>query len=204
MICRLIVFAVIHDSTHCLLRLLLLAQLLVLSSSRPTSCIRFGQMSHHLDMLVNISKKLHELVSINAELIGHIQANRLHSLPHMHHTLKHFSSLKLNESLSELFSYSQSFKLHVEWLKTVKENFSLPSQAAEGASAQLRHLSDLLSTTLQQVRAEGPRPPPLPVASTTFEVLQYSVEISERLQVFANWSKRVLKSLQKKSHCGRH
>ena len=61
-----LVISVICDSTLCLLNLLLLAELFVHTSSRPTSspslCGMFGSMIHQVDRLKNLSKKLHGLV----------------------------------------------------------------------------------------------------------------------------------------------
>lgn len=56
-----------------------------------------------------------------------------------------------------------------------------------------------------QISQEVPQPPSasLPVVSVAFDVLQFSVEISEQLQVFCNWSKRVLLYLKKQS-CSKH
>ncbi|XP_068567612.1 uncharacterized protein [Cebidichthys violaceus] len=192
----------IHDSTHCLLHLLLLAELFVHSSSRPTHssplCVMFKSMIHQVDSLMNILKKLHNLTDderMNFEAVEY----RLGGLPHLQHTAANFNSLKLNESLPQLFLYTRSFRLHVDWLKTAKENVSLSSQSAEGASSHLLQLSNLLSASLHQIAEEVPQPPSpsLPVVSTAFDVLQFSVEISERLQVFCNWSKRVLSHLRR-------
>lgn len=61
---------------------------------------------------------------------------------------------QVNASLSQLYTLTQSFKLHVDWLKTARENFSLPSQSAEGASTHLLHLSNFIKTSLQQVRTQ--------------------------------------------------
>ncbi|XP_039977944.1 uncharacterized protein il11b isoform X2 [Xiphias gladius] len=162
-------------------------------------------MIPQVESLVNSSKKLHDLSG--DELLNLAAAeNRLHGLPHMQHTVAHLNALKVNESLSLLYVYTEAFRLHVDWLKTAQENFSLPSQAAEGASAHLLKLSNLLNTSLQQMSEEVPQSPPpsLPVVSTAFDVLQFSVEISERLKVFCIWSKRVLLKLQKSPHCPRH
>ncbi|XP_040909472.1 uncharacterized protein il11b [Toxotes jaculatrix] len=198
----------IHDPAPCLLHLLLLAELFVHSSSRPTHssplCGMFGAMIPQVDKLMNLSKKLHDLS--DDELLNFAALeNRLHGLPHMQHTAAHFNSPKINVSLSQLSVYTQSFKLHVDWLVTAKDNFSLPSQSAGGASTHLLQLSNLINTTLQQMSEEPPQfpSPSLPVVSTAFDVLRFSVEISERLKVFCNWSKRVLRHLQRLSHCPR-
>ncbi|XP_042292516.1 uncharacterized protein LOC121913780 isoform X1 [Thunnus maccoyii] len=199
----------IPDFTPCLLHLLLLAELFVHSSSRPTQsvsiCNTFSQMIHQVDRLTNLSKKLHDLT--DDELINLIgMENRLVSLPHMQQTAADFNSVKMNESLSQLYVYTQSFKLHVDWLKTAKENVSLSSQSVDGTITHLLHLSTLTSTFLRQINQEVPQPPSLslPVVSTAFDVLKFSVEISERLTVFCRWSKRMLRYLHKNSHCPKH
>lgn len=61
-------------------------------------------------------------------------------------------SPQVNETLSQLYQHAQSFKVHMHWLKTAKENVSLSSQEAEGAGAHLLQLSNLLNASLQQVR----------------------------------------------------
>lgn len=58
---------------------------------------------------------------------------------------------QVNKSFSQLYVYTQSFRLHVDWLKTAKENVSLPSQSAEGTSTHLLQLSNLLNASLHQV-----------------------------------------------------
>lgn len=58
-----------------------------------------------------------------------------------------------------------------------------------------------------QVNEEVPPPPPppsLPVVSTSFDVIQLSVEISDRLEVFSRWSRRVLRYLQRRYGCPKH
>ncbi|XP_039676162.1 uncharacterized protein LOC120571338 [Perca fluviatilis] len=199
----------IYDSTPCLVHLILLVELFAHSSSRPAHssslCGMFRSMIHQVDMLTILSKELHNLTDeelINFEGVE----NRLDGLPHMQHTAAHFNSLKVNESLSKLFVYTQSFRLHVGWLKTAKENVSLSSQSAERVSSHLLQLSNLLNASLLQISEEIPQSPSasLPIVSTAFDVLRFSVEISERLQVFCNWSKRVLVHLQRLSHCPRH
>lgn len=61
-------------------------------------------------------------------------------------------SPQVNESLSQLLRYTRSFRLHVDWLKTAKENVSLSSRSTGGAGAHLLRLSDLLTASLLQVR----------------------------------------------------
>ncbi|XP_026156860.1 uncharacterized protein LOC113126879 [Mastacembelus armatus] len=198
----------IPDSTPCLLHLLLLTDLFVHSSSRPTHnpslCGMFGSMVAQVDRLINLYKKLHELSDDELRLVA--VEHRLHDLPHIQHTAAHFSSLKVNESLTQLYVYGQSFNLHMDWLKTAKDNVSLSSQAVEDASTHLRQLSNLVKASLLQISEEAPRlpSPSLPVASTAFDVLQFSIEMSERLRVFCDWSKRVLRHLQRLSRCPKH
>ncbi|XP_022616719.1 uncharacterized protein LOC111233232 [Seriola dumerili] len=200
---------VIYDSTTCLLRLLLLAELFVHSSTRPAHssslCGLFGSMIPQVDMLMSNAKKLHELSNDELSNLASMES-RLHGLPNLQHTAAHFNSLKVNESLSQLHVFTQSIKLHIDWLKTAKDNFSLPSQSAEGANTHLLQLSNLINTSLKQIGEEVPQSPALslPVASTAFDVLRFSVELSEQLQIFSKWSKRVLRHLQRQSHCPRH
>ncbi|XP_023816104.1 uncharacterized protein LOC101158459 [Oryzias latipes] len=199
--------AVIHESALCLLRLLLLVELFARSSARPTQnfslCGVFGSMIHQVDKLINSSKKLHGLTDDGLkhfEVVDH----RLESLPHIRHTAVHFSSLKVNESLSLLYGYTESFKLHESWLKTVKENFSLPFQSDEGAINHLAHLSNLIVASLHQIKEEVPllpSSPSFPVVPTAFDATRLSVEISEQLKVFCRWSKRVLLLIRRRSGC---
>ncbi|XP_062414638.1 uncharacterized protein il11b [Pungitius pungitius] len=200
--------SVIRDSAPSLLHLLLLAELFVRSSPRPAHhslCGRFMEMFLQLNSLENMSKNLHHLTD-NERMIFEHEEHRLDDLPHIQHNPAHVSSLKMNESLSRLLLYTRSFKLRVDWLKTAKENVSLSSEATEGAAAHLLQLSNLLNTSLLQMGEEVPssRPPPLASVSTAFDVLRFSVEVSERLLVFSDWSKRVLASLQRRSGCPRH
>lgn len=62
-----LVFAVIHESALCLLRLLLLVELFARSSAHPgqnfSLCSVFGPMIHQVDKLINSSKRLHGLVT---------------------------------------------------------------------------------------------------------------------------------------------
>lgn len=59
---------------------------------------------------------------------------------------------QVNASLSQLYGYAQTFRLHLDWLKAAKANVSLSSRAAEGAGAHLLRLSNLVKASLQQVR----------------------------------------------------
>ncbi|KAK2830836.1 hypothetical protein Q5P01_018767 [Channa striata] len=196
------------DSTPGLLHLLLLAELFVHTSSRPTHspslCGMFGAMNVHVEELMSLSKGLHGLSDDELENVASME-NRLTDLPHIQDTAAHFGSMKVNKSLSQLYSYTSSFTLHVDWLKTAKENFSLPSSPTEGVKDSLVKLSNLLSTSLKQISADVPQSPApsFPVVSTAFDVLQFSIEVADQLQVFCDWSKRVLRHLQKGPHCHR-
>uniref|UniRef100_A0A3B3C808 Uncharacterized protein n=1 Tax=Oryzias melastigma TaxID=30732 RepID=A0A3B3C808_ORYME len=205
------------SSALCLLRLLLLVELFARSSAHPgqnfSLCSVFGPMIHQVDKLINSSKRLHGLVTSDIWSIIlhylHGMDHKLESLPHIRHTAVHFSSLKVNESLSLLYGYTESFKLHVGWLKTVRENFSLPFQSDEGAINHLSHLSNLINTSLHQVSGLAyvpllPSSSPFPDVPTAFDATRLSVEISEQLKVFCRWSKRVLLLFRRRSGCGRH
>uniref|UniRef100_A0A3B3VLL9 Uncharacterized LOC106945039 n=1 Tax=Poecilia latipinna TaxID=48699 RepID=A0A3B3VLL9_9TELE len=158
------VFAVLPETSSFLFHLLLLTELLVRSSSLPirssSHCGFFGSMIHQVESLMNLSRKIHQLV---------------------------------NESLTQMYGYTQSFKLHIDWLKVAKENVSLPFQTEEGASSHLLQLSNLIGKCLHPVEALPSVAPNLPVVSNAFDALVYSVEISDRLKVFCGWSKRVLR-----------
>ncbi|XP_061598160.1 uncharacterized protein il11b [Cololabis saira] len=198
----------IHESASCLLHLLLLAEVFVQSSCRPTSsfclCGMFGSMIHHVDRLMN-SKKLHELTDEELKNFVGVEP-KLENLPRLRHTASYFTSLKVNESLSQMYEYTQAFRVHVDWLKTAKDNVSLPVQSAEGASTHLLHLSNLIKSYLHQIHEEIPpaTPATLPAVPTAFDALKFSVEIAEQLHVFCNWSKRVLRSFQRQCTCSRH
>ncbi|CAB1415071.1 unnamed protein product [Pleuronectes platessa] len=161
-------------------------------------------MIHQVEKLVHVSKTLHGL-SEDDELLNTV-GNKLQDLPHVQHTAAHFNSLKLNESLSQLFQFTQSFRLHMDWLKTEKHNFSLPSGTAEDASTHLLLLSTHLTTSLQRMGEDAPgrRPPPSLSSPRPSTCSSVSIEISERLRVFGNWSKRVLHHLRRLSRCRRH
>lgn len=58
----------------------------------------------------------------------------------------------MNESVSQLYHFSDLFRLHVDWLKSARGNVSLPTQPTEGASKHLLQLTHLLNSTLHQVR----------------------------------------------------
>ncbi|XP_043993756.1 uncharacterized protein il11b [Gambusia affinis] len=187
-----------------LFHLLLLTELLAQSSSLPihgsSHCGFFGSMIHHVESLMNLSRKLHQL---RTEELEHFEDTKfsLDSLPELYHTAGHLRTLKVNESLTQMYRYTQSFKLHIDWLKDAKENVSLPFQTEEGASSHLLQLSNLIEKCLHPLNKEDllSMAPNLPVVSNAFNALEYSVEISERLKVFCVWSKRILRYFQKHS-----
>ncbi|KAG7233859.1 hypothetical protein INR49_006491, partial [Caranx melampygus] len=96
-------------------------------------------------------------------------------------------------------------KLHLPHIQHTASHLN-SLKSAEGASTHLRHLSNIIKTSLQQLSIDVPQSPTpsLPtVPSTAFDVLKLSIELSERLQVFSDWSKRVLRHLQRQSRCPR-
>ncbi|XP_008420938.1 uncharacterized protein LOC103472861 isoform X1 [Poecilia reticulata] len=198
------VSAVLPETSSFLFHLLLLTELLVRSSSLPirssSHCGFFGSMIHQVESLMNLSRRIHQL---RTEELEHFEDAKitLDSLPDLYHTAGHLRSLKVNESLTQMYGYTQSFKLHIDWLKVAKENVSLPFQTEEGASSHLLQLSNLIEKCLhpQNKEALPSMAPNLPVVSNAFDALVYSVEISDRLKVFCGWSKRVLRFFQKHS-----
>lgn len=112
-------------------------------------------MENRLDGLPNIKQ--------NAEYFNSLQVKFLESGIHFFPDI-YFKAIGLiyifsllmfaqvNVSLSELYGYTQSFKLHVDWLKTVKENHTLSTQSSSNASTHLLQLSNQLNASLQQVR----------------------------------------------------
>uniref|UniRef100_A0A3Q3BB82 Uncharacterized LOC108242630 n=2 Tax=Kryptolebias marmoratus TaxID=37003 RepID=A0A3Q3BB82_KRYMA len=184
-------------------------ELFVHSASLPTHspslCGMFGPMTHHLERLLNSSKKIHDLT--NEELVNFAAVeDKLESLPDIQHTAAHFKTLKVNESFLQLYVDTESFRLHVDWLKAAKENFSLPFVADESASSHLLHLSGLIKRSLHQINEEVPQltAPSLPVIINSFNALTFSIEISERLQVFCICSKRILRHFHRLSRCPKH
>uniref|UniRef100_A0A3B5MVM9 Interleukin 11a n=1 Tax=Xiphophorus couchianus TaxID=32473 RepID=A0A3B5MVM9_9TELE len=194
------VSAVLPETSSFLFHLLLLTELLVRSSSLPlrssSHCGFFGSMIHQVESLMNLSRKIHQLVRLVLNFLDLY-------LPDLYHTAGHLKSLKVNESFTQMYGYTQSFKLHIDWLKVAKENVSLPFQTEEGASSHLLQLSNLI----EKLKTDSPSffpavpstAPNLPVVSNAFDALVYSVEISDRLKVFCVWSKRVLRYFQKHS-----
>lgn len=63
-------------------------------------------------------------------------------------------SRQVNQSLSKLYLHTQAYRLYVGWLKEGQENNSLSSKPAQHVNTHLRHLSDLLTASLQQVRKQ--------------------------------------------------
>ncbi|KAK7899316.1 hypothetical protein WMY93_020169 [Mugilogobius chulae] len=207
---------IIPDSISCLV-LLLLSELIGRSLSRPAHysstrshthnhalCPLLGSMVLHVDRLMNLSRKLHELTDEELNLIS-ASDHRLDSLLEIPHSAAAFSSLKVNESLSLLYSFSDSYRFHMNWLKTGRGNVSLPTQPAEGASRHLQHLTHLLNSSLNQLQEEVPQAslPSLPVVSSAFEALRFSVEVSEKLQPLSIWMKSSIRFIQTRLGCRR-
>ncbi|XP_054620588.1 uncharacterized protein LOC129173573 isoform X2 [Dunckerocampus dactyliophorus] len=197
-----------RDSASRLLPLLLLVELLLPSWCRPAHNIALCDVLRsavpRVDQLLGSSGHLHDL-SIDV-LLAALLEDTLEGLPVIHSTAAHLHALKVNESLSQLYVHMLAFRVHVDWLKAVKENFSLPAEAAESASGHLLQLSNLIRVSLHQVNEPippPPRPSSLPVVSTTFDALRYSVEMSQRLKVFCSWTKRVIHHVQRASRCPR-
>ncbi|XP_047240363.1 uncharacterized protein il11b [Girardinichthys multiradiatus] len=198
----------IHEPSLCLFHLLLLTELFVRSSSlstrRSSHCGLFGSMIHQVESLMNLSNKIHDLEKDELQHFDEVKP-KLDSLPDLQHTARHFRSLKVNESLSQLYEYTQSFLFHIDWLKVAKTNVSLPIQTEEGASSHLLQLSGLIKKCLhpQNEGALQSTAPHLPAVSNAFDALLYSIEISDRLKAFCDSSKRVLRYLKRLSGCPR-
>ncbi|CAB1351183.1 unnamed protein product, partial [Coregonus sp. 'balchen'] len=166
------------DSTQSILLLLLLAQLLVLSWSRPTiKC----PLCAHLTMMVQQMRSLQMLTSnlqSERDFSGiELMEYNLDSLPEMEHTANHLSSLKLKNSLSQLYTDLCSFKLHVDWLIDVRVNMSLPVSPKTVE----------IACTLPQISI-----PSFPTQLTTWDVALLSYKIPEQLRFYCQWSTRVL------------
>ncbi|KAJ0003672.1 hypothetical protein NQD34_008770, partial [Periophthalmus magnuspinnatus] len=159
------VFSVIPDSISCLV-LLLLSELIGQSLSRPAHnpalCSLFNSMIPHTEKLINLSRKLHELSDQELSRLVTVD-HRLDSLLEIPHTAEAFSSIKINESLSQLYNFSESYRSHMDWLKTARENVSLPTHPTEDATRHLQQLMHLLNSSLSQVQVpQAPHPPPPP------------------------------------------
>ncbi|XP_077477488.1 uncharacterized protein LOC144090059 [Stigmatopora argus] len=138
------------------------------------------------------------------ELVEVLLEARLQSIPVISTTAAHFDSLKANECLSELYLHTLALKVHVDWIEEATENVSLPSEAARDTSVHLLWLANLVSTSLAQINAAvppSPPPPLLPVLSSPFDVIRYSVEISRYMEVFCPWAKRLLHHLRRTASC---
>ncbi|XP_020795001.1 uncharacterized protein LOC110173339 [Boleophthalmus pectinirostris] len=201
---------IIPDSTSFVVVLLLLeliGQSLSRPAHNPTFCTLIGSMLPHVEKLISLSEKLHEL---SDEDLSHLATadHRLDSLLEIQHTAAAFTSIKINESLSQLHNYSESYRFHMEWLKAARENVSLPTQPTEGASRHLQQLTHLLNSSLSQVQDEvvqvpSSSPPSLPLVSSAFDALRFSVEVSEKLRAFSFWTKRWIRFILKHSRCPR-
>lgn len=64
------------------------------------------------------------------------------------------ASHQVNQSLSKIYVHVQAYRLYVGWLKEGQQNASLPSDVAHNVNTHLRHLSHLLTSSLQQVRRQ--------------------------------------------------
>ncbi|XP_055749132.1 interleukin-11-like [Salvelinus fontinalis] len=195
-------WSVCLDSTQSLLLLLLLAQLLVLSWSRPTpKC----PLCAHLTVMVQQMRSLQMLtrnLQSESEFSGmELTEYNLDSLPEMEHTANHLSSLKLNDSLSQLYTDLFSFKLHVDWMIDARVNMSLPvSPKTREVAKGLHNLSSFCSTALQQIACTLPQisTPSFPTQLKAWDVALLSYEIPERLRFYCQWSTRVLLLLRSK------
>ncbi|XP_019724356.1 uncharacterized protein LOC109515186 [Hippocampus comes] len=195
-----------RDSASRLLRLLLLVELL-----RPSRC----GPAHHKAVLCNTLKSAANQMDVIRRTAQRLQHHddeaaddlleaRLQSLPVIATTAAHLRTWKANESLCGLYANALAFRAHADWLKAAAENVSLPSEAAGGAAIRLLRLADLVRTALIQMEAVVPSasPPPwLPTVSTAFEALRYSTEMSRRLKVFCNFSKRLVRHLRRAANC---
>ncbi|CAL8292728.1 unnamed protein product [Merluccius merluccius] len=169
-------------------------------------------MSSNVAQLKVLSK---ELLHLMEEELGSVEmdAYRLEHLPAMEHSLLHLQALTLNESLSELYVDLSLFKLHVDWLAGAREAVGLPALLTHGAAGPehhhnrtSRHLEEITEMTrgaLQLLQQEVPPPPSrsLPDVRYTFNVLHYTVEVALRLEVYCDWSRRVLRRARLLSRC---
>ncbi|CAB1321068.1 unnamed protein product, partial [Coregonus sp. 'balchen'] len=172
------------NSTQSLLLLLLLAQLLVLSWSRPThKCPLFAQLTMMVQQMRSLQMLTRNLQS-ESEFSGiELLEYNLDSLPEMEHTANHLSSLKLNDSLSQLYTDLRSFKLHLDWLIDVRVSMSLPVSPKTVE----------IACPLPQISI-----PSFPTQLRTWDVVLLSYEIPERLGFYCQWSTRVLVLLRSK------
>ncbi|XP_056154825.1 uncharacterized protein il11b [Lampris incognitus] len=199
---------IFQDSAPIFFHLLLLLQLFVHSASLPThhcpNCARFESMIRHMGRLQQLSRTLHGLTESELNIFK-LSDYKLDHLPKMDHAAAHLYSVKPAEALSQLYLDVRAFELHTEWLKTAREKFSLEyaPNTLEGASIYLQHVSGLLSTALKQNNVEilQPPTPSFPPASTSFDVVRFSIEVSEQLRSFCDWSKRVLHHLKSQCRC---
>ncbi|CAL8299942.1 unnamed protein product [Lota lota] len=192
------------------LQVVLLAQV-CFSMPRPRpNCQRFRRMDHTVQQLQLLSRELLRVMEAELGLVE-MDGYRLEHLPAMEFSVDHLHSLTLNESLSELHRDLSLFKLHVDWLDGAREGVGLPALPTEGAIGQAQrhnrtsgHLTELVGMTsdaLRVLQQEVPPPPSpsLPDVLHTFNVLHYSLEIAERLKVYCDWSRRVLKRFRELS-----
>ncbi|KAJ3608918.1 hypothetical protein NHX12_023446 [Muraenolepis orangiensis] len=208
--CYLLVFS---DVGLNVLQVVLLAQVCS-SAPRPhPNCQRFRTMSFKVEQLQALARQLLSLMENELGLVE-IDHYRLEHLPAMEQTIHHLHSLTLNESLSALYLDLSLFKLHMDWLDSAREAVGLPTLPVEGAteqpqhlhnhtSSRLKELAEMTSDALQLLQQEVPPPPSpsLPDVAHTFNVFHYSVEVAQRLKLYCDWSKRVLRQVMLLSGC---
>uniref|UniRef100_A0A3Q3D885 Uncharacterized protein n=1 Tax=Hippocampus comes TaxID=109280 RepID=A0A3Q3D885_HIPCM len=165
-----------RDSASRLLRLLLLVELL-----RPSRC----GPAHHKAVLCNTLKSAANQMDVIRRTAQRLQHSRRVGLERCFARdtfLTMCVSWQANESLCGLYANALAFRAHADWLKAAAENVSLPSEAAGGAAIRLLRLADLVRTALIQA-------------------LRYSTEMSRRLKVFCNFSKRLVRHLRRAANC---
>ncbi|XP_019905768.1 interleukin-11 [Esox lucius] len=186
------------DSVRSFLRLLVLAHLIVLSWSWPTIrpvCDHLKLMSTQMKSLRILTRDLKKESEISS------MEYKLDTLPEMKYTADHLRSLKLNDSLLQLYKDLSSFKLHIDWLINIQGNTS-PVKSEE-VSKVLQRILHLCNTTLKQIVCPIPliSKPSLPTQLQTWDVAILSNEILERLLFSCDWSIRVLSTLWSQTHC---
>ncbi|XP_049607830.1 interleukin-11-like isoform X3 [Syngnathus scovelli] len=197
-----------RDSASCMLRLLLLVELLGPARCGPAHhnailCNVLKSAVNQMDVIRKTARRLQPYDEEAAELDGFLDT-RLQSLPVIATTAAHLRTWKANESLLRLHANALAFRAHAEWLKAAAENVSLPSEAAGVSAVHLLRLANLVRTALIQMEVALPLPPlrpSLPAVLTAFEALRYSAEMSRRLDVFCGFSKRLVRHLRRVAAC---
>lgn len=111
-------------------------------------------MEHNLTALPHMEEHAHNLSSLKVTAAARatpstaVAAAASQFVP----TKRPPASHQVNQSLAKIYVHVQAYRLYVGWLKEGQQNASLPSDAARGANARLLYLSDLLTSSLQQVR----------------------------------------------------